>query len=25
VLIVAGSLWSLITGMRARRAETEQG
>jgi hypothetical protein len=25
VLIVAGSLWSLFTGMRARRAEVEQG
>ncbi|HLO32007.1 MAG TPA: hypothetical protein VK249_22850 [Anaerolineales bacterium] len=24
-LIVVGSLWSLFTGMRARRAETEQG
>jgi hypothetical protein len=24
-LIVAGSLWSLITGVRARRAEAEQG
>ncbi len=25
LLIVAGSLWSLFTGMRARRAEAEQG
>lgn len=25
VLIVAGGLWSLITGLRARRAEAEQG
>jgi len=24
-LIVVGSLWSLFTGMRARRAEAEQG
>ena len=24
-LIVIGSLWSLITGIRARRAEAEQG
>jgi hypothetical protein len=25
VLIIAGSLWSLVTGRRARRAEAEQG
>jgi hypothetical protein len=25
LLIVAGSLWSLFTGMRARRPEAEQG
>jgi Na+-translocating ferredoxin:NAD+ oxidoreductase RnfE subunit len=25
VLIVIGSLWSLVTGIRARRAEAEQG
>jgi hypothetical protein len=25
VLIVVGSLWSLFTGLRARRANAEQG